>query len=137
MVVHFDPSAFVADPELIDELEKIATPVDGDMGCVLFSQGDSAVGLYLLRTGGAVLTMKAADDNTIFTVETGPGSLLGLPAVIGNQPYSLTAVAHQGAQVRFISRDAFTAMMEGHPELSLKILQVLAAEVRTARRALY
>jgi CRP-like cAMP-binding protein len=38
--------------------------------------------------------------------------------------------------VSFVSRDDFTALMQADPLLSLKILQVLAAEVRSARKAL-
>ena len=70
-------------------------------------------------------------------METGAGSLLGLPGLLGDQPYSMTARAHDGAQVNYISRAEFTAFMQSDPQLALKILQVLAAEVRTARRALY
>ena len=101
MHVEFDASAFVADPELIEELEKRSTPVDCETERVLFNQDDPAVGLYLLRKGSVVLSMKAEAELPIFSVETGAGSLLGLPAVIGNQPYSLTAMARKGSQVQF------------------------------------
>jgi CRP-like cAMP-binding protein len=66
-----------------------------------------------------------------------PGSILGLPALISDQPYSLTAIAGAGAQVRFVGRSEFFSLMQSNPLLSLKMLKVLAAEVRTARKALY
>jgi CRP-like cAMP-binding protein len=134
--VQFDPTAFVADPELVQELEKRATPVDCRAQRILFEQGDPVVGLYILHSGKATMSI-SADDQIVMETETGAGALLGLPGLIGNQPYSMTAVAHAGAQVFFISREEFTALMTANPQLSLKILQVLAAEVRTARRALY
>jgi CRP-like cAMP-binding protein len=134
--VQFDPSAFVADPELVQELEKKATPVDCPGQRVLFEQGEPAVGLYILHSGSVIMTI-TAEDHIIMQVEIGPGSLLGLPGLIGNQPYSMTAIAQPGSHVLFISRDEFTALMTANPQFSFKILQVLAAEVRTARRALY
>jgi CRP-like cAMP-binding protein len=134
--VQFDPTAFVADPELVQELEKRATPVDCASRRILFEQGEPSVGLYILHSGKATMSI-ATVNQTIMEVETGAGALLGLPGLIGNQPYSMTAIAQPGSQVFFISRDEFTALMTANPSLSLKILQVLAAEVRTARRALY
>jgi CRP-like cAMP-binding protein len=38
--------------------------------------------------------------------------------------------------VAFIPRDEFIALMQGEPMMALKILTVLAAEVRSARRAI-
>jgi len=48
----------------------------------------------------------------------------------------LTATARSGAQLSFVSRDDFTALMQSDPLLSLKVLEVLAAEVRSARQAI-
>jgi CRP-like cAMP-binding protein len=80
--------------------------------------------------------MKAKDTSIIFSIPALPGSLLGLPALISDRPYSLSAVAHTGARVSFVARADFFALMQADPLLSLKMLQVLAAEVRTARQAL-
>jgi len=64
------------------------------------------------------------------------GSLLGLPAIIGNEPYTLTAKARKGSDVRFVSRDDFEDLMRAEPSLTLNVLKVLATEVRAARKAL-
>jgi CRP-like cAMP-binding protein len=134
--VQFDSSAFVADPELIRVLETRSIPVECSTDRVLFSQDDSASGVYILHKGAVTLTMNAKDGRRIFSIQAIPGSLLGLPALISDQPYSLTAVANAGAQVGFVSRADFFALVQADPLLSLKMLQVLAAEVRTARQAL-
>ncbi len=137
MFVDLDPSAFLADPELIRALTARAKPVPCDADTVLFKQDDQPVGVYILHQGQASLSMKSQEGRSILSVQALPGSLIGLPGVIGNQPYSLTAAARTGAQVSFVSSADFFALMESDPQLSLKMLQVLAAEVRTARRALY
>ncbi len=134
--MQLDSSAFVADPELLNALERQGAPVDCTADRVLFRQGESASGLYILERGEATLQMDSAWGESILSMQTAAGSLLGLPALVGCQPYSLTAVARAGAQVSYIGRDEFTAFMQAKPQLAFKILQVLAAEVSAARRAI-
>ncbi len=137
MHMDFDPTAFVADPELIRALDARSTPVPCHTDRLLFRQDEPSVGVYILHEGEAALTMDSPTGQQLFSVRAAAGSLLGLPGLIGNQPYSLSAVACAGARVSFVSRAEFTALMQTDPLLSLKILRVLAAEVRTARRALF
>jgi CRP-like cAMP-binding protein len=136
LTVHLDPKAFLADPELMLALEGKSTPLICNSECVLFVQGDPPVGLYILRKGTASLTMNSEEGKTIVSVQADQGSLLGLPGLLANQPYSLTATAKPGAKVDFIPRDEFTALMRSEPQIALKILAVLAAEVRSARHAI-
>jgi len=135
--MHLDPTAFVADPELIRALDARSTPLRCDTDRLLFRQDEPSVGIYILHEGGATLTMNSPSGQQLFSVQVMAGSLLGLPGLIGNQPYSLSAVARAGARVSFVSRAEFTALMQADPLLSIKILRVLAAEVRTARKALF
>lgn len=131
-----DSSAFVADPELIRALQERSTPVSCESDRLLFRQDAPAKGVYILHQGAAKLTMYSHDGQNIFSVRAIPGSLLGLPAVISDLPYSLEAIALAGAQVSFVTRSDFFDIMHAQPTLSLMMLQVLAAEVRTARQAL-
>ena len=131
-----DSSAFVADPELLHALESRATPISSGGQRVLFRQGDPADGLYILIQGEATLSMSAEGGQSLMSVQATAGSLLGLPGLIGNQPYSLTAIGNSGAQFSYIGRSEFNALMQSNPQLALKILRVLAAEVRSARLAL-
>jgi CRP-like cAMP-binding protein len=134
--VNLDPSAFVADPELISGLEMQSTPVVCHEDRVLFRQGDSPVGLYILKSGAVTLTMSTLSGKELVSIQALPGSLLGLPGIIGDEPYALNAVAHAGAHLSFLTRDIFTGLMRSDPSLAFQVLQVLAAEVRSARSAL-
>jgi CRP-like cAMP-binding protein len=69
-------------------------------------------------------------------MQASAGSLLGLPGLISGEPYTLTATARNGACLSFVSRDDFTSLMQTNPLMALKMLEVLAAEVRSAREAL-
>ena len=131
-----DSSAFLADPELIDALEKRSTAISCGGDRVLFRQGDIPQGLYILDLGELTLTMTSPKGEQLISIQAPAGSLLGLPGLIGDEPYTLTAIARDGARLSFVTRDEITSFMQTSPHLSLKILQVLAAEVRSARRAL-
>ena len=65
----------------------------------------------------------------------GAGSIFGVPAVVTKQPYTLSATAYAGAEVKFIELSAFEELMQAQPSLFPLVLAVLAAEVRTARIA--
>ena len=128
-------TAFVADPELIVELEHRARPIDLGSNRVLFRQDDAPIGVFILTKGTATLTRRL-DADEVLTARVGAGSLLGVPAVIGAKPYSLTAKARKGAELSLLTGEYFVHLMHTDPALCFRVLQVLAAEVRFAREAL-
>jgi CRP-like cAMP-binding protein len=131
-----NPSAFVAEPDLIRSLSQRAFPVDCRVDHELFHQGDEPTGLFVLNSGGATMFLEDANGVPVAMVPMAPGALLGLPALIGDKPYSMTAVAKAGAEVGFITSNTFSALMLSDPLLSLMILRVMASEVRSARIAI-
>ena len=96
--------------------------------CVLAEQ--------LRKFGYTVLVMEAASGRAVMCLEAGPGSLLGLPAIISNKPSTLTAMARKDSMIRFVTRDDFEEVVRTDPALLLQVLHILATEVRTARQAL-
>ena len=103
-------SASTADVELASEIVKrskaFVTGADG----VLFNEGDPPTCLYFVRAGQVLLTMQSGDKE-VMRVRAGAGSLLGLPAIVGNQPYTLMAKAEQGAEVFRFASDTFYELM--------------------------
>jgi CRP-like cAMP-binding protein len=128
--------SFSADRRLVCALEKRSQPVDCDEGRTLFVQGETPKGVYILLHGEATLVMKSYAGQTIMCLQASSGSLLGLPGVIGKQPYALNAMARKGSEIRFVTREDFEHIIEEEPRLHVLVLQVLAAEVRSARHAL-
>ena len=131
-----DPSAFLANTELILALERRATAISCDEDRVLFNQGETPDGLYILHQGEATLTMTSPSGEVVLCMKPTVGSLLGLPGLVGNEPYSLTASATKGSAFGFVARADFEDLMQSDPTVPLKVLHVLAAEVRAARQAL-
>ena len=128
-------AAFVADPELLRELAKRATPIALGGDRILFRQGDVPRAVFLLNKGVVRLTTRS-DGDAVLSVLAATGSLLGVPAVVGAKPYSLTAEALVGAEISMLSCGDFVHLMHTDPTLSFRVLQVLAEEVRFARESL-
>jgi len=132
--MNLEPSAFIADPELIQALDKHSIEISCGAEQVLFRQGDAPVGLYILHKGEVFLSHTAPGTFEFSSIQVLPGSMLGLPGLVSNWPYTLTAIANAGAQLSFITRAHFDAILQHDSLLAIKVTQVLAAEVRAARQ---
>jgi CRP-like cAMP-binding protein len=127
-------SECTAEGDLALEIEQRSTRfTPGDHG-LLFTEGDSPDAIYYLKEGEALLSMHDKGDSILF-LRAVAGSILGLPAILGNGPYSLTANAIESAKVFKISAASFKEMIQQNPQLSIQVIRILAAEVRSARMA--
>ncbi len=135
--VQIDPAAFVADPKLIRVLTERSVLIPCDTDRVLFRQDEPAVGIFIVHKGGVTLSLMSQDGHSLFAAQARPLSILGLPGVISNLPYTLSATAAGAAEVSFVSSADLKSLMEADPAFSLKMLELLAAEVRSARKALF
>jgi CRP-like cAMP-binding protein len=125
-----------ADLDLIEVLKSRSLPIFCGQGRTLFNQGEDCSGLYILESGEAALVMNAPSGREVFCLNAGAGSLLGLPAVVGKEPYTMTAMVKKGATVRFVTRYDFEKLIEADPQLYPEVLELLAAQVHSARLAL-
>ena len=136
--MNFDSSSFVAEKELIEALEKRSSTVVCTEPRCLFTQGGAPTGLYILRKGSARLTMQSPTGGSLLSISLPPGSLLEAPGIfVGNEPYTLTANTRKDAELGLVTKEEdFNSLMLSDPSLTLEVLRVLAAEVRTARHAI-
>ncbi len=100
-----------------------STPVPCESDGVLFRQDEPSVGVFILHDGTVTLSMMSPDGHSLFAVQAKPGSILGLPGAISNQPYTLSATARAGAQVSFVSNADLTALMHSDPLCLSKCLK--------------
>jgi len=128
--------SFAADCKLIQALADRSQPISCGEGRVFFRQGEAPTGLYVLQSGEATLMRETASGRAVICLHAGPGSVLGLPGIVANEPYTLTAMARKGSEVRFVTRSDFEELLEAERSLNFKVLQVLAAEVRSARQVI-
>jgi len=131
----FSLSEILADGELGAEIEKWSVPSFVKEGEILFRQGDTPGYAFYVKTGAIALTMHVS-GGALWAVQATKGSMVGLPAIVGNEPYSMTAKATRDSQICKICRDDFHKLMQQNPRLCCNILQILAGEVHGARKAL-
>ena len=129
-------NSFAASRKLIEALLKRSRRVVFDNGYTLFRQGEIPTGVYIVCSGEASLVMRSESGRVLMNLQVAAGSVLGLPGVIANEAYTFSAIACPGADVRFVARSDFEELVRAEPALYPKVLEVLAAEVRSARKAL-
>jgi CRP-like cAMP-binding protein len=105
------------------------TPEDG----ILFRQGEQGDCIYFVKWGEVALMMLLG--NKEIRIRAGKGSLLGIPALLGNQPYTMTARAAWDAEIFMLSLDGFRDLMDTELQMEEVVLRILAGEVRAIRQA--
>jgi CRP-like cAMP-binding protein len=131
----FPLSKASAEAELVAAIEKWSVPILFRSGEILFKLGDPPDQTYFVEAGEVLLTLPVS-GGAEWTVRAGQGSILGLPAIMGNEPYSLTATASRDSQIYRLSRENFHQLMRENPRVCCNVLQILAGEVLAARSAL-
>ena len=129
-------NSFVADRTLTLALDRTSVPVPCLKEQTLFKQGEAPRGLYILKSGKATLVMNAENGVEVMHLTIGPGAILGIPAVVTKEPYTLSAKACLGSDIAFVELSDFEEMMQAKPSLFPLVLAILATEIRAARIAL-
>jgi CRP-like cAMP-binding protein len=129
-------SSFVADSILIEALDRRSVHLPCWNGLLLFTQGETPTGLFIIRKGSATLLMKGENGEEVLDFSVGPGAILGIPAVVAKEPYTLSAMANEHSEVGFVELATFEGLLQEQPCLFPMVLGVLSAEVRSARHAL-
>lgn len=99
-------------------------------GQLLFSEGDPCGGLYLISSGRVrIFKVSPGGREQVLAVESSGSSIAEIPVFDGG-PYPASASALELTEVLFISRKDFRSACLEHPELALKVLQVVGARLR-------
>ena len=119
-------SAVLADLELATST--ISLPAQAS----LFSQGEDARCLYLICAGYLKLTAGRSDDKQMIVRVAGPGSMLGLYAVLSHGVYEVSAESLTTAQLRPVERERFLSFLRSHKEAQMRAVQCICQEYRFA-----
>lgn len=98
----------------------------------LFTQGEEAHCLYLICSGYLKLTTGHAGERQMIVRVAGPGSVLGLYAVLTHGLYEVSAESLTTAQLRPIERDRFLSFLRSHKEAQMRAVQCVCQEYRFA-----
>lgn len=116
----------------LEAFEKIKFTAAYPAGAVLFVEGQSPRGIYMLCKGRVKLSTTSSDGKTLILKITHPGEVLGLHATVSGTPYEITAETGQPCQLNFIKREDFLKFLQTHGDACLKAAQHLSRDCQSA-----
>jgi len=117
---------------VLADLELATSTVSLPAQASLFTQGDDARCLYLICGGYLKLTAGRQEDKQMIVRIAGPGSMLGLYAVLSHGLYEVSAESLTSAQLRPVERDRFLSFLRSHKEAQMRAVQCICQEYRFA-----
>jgi CRP-like cAMP-binding protein len=120
----------------LNALSKLAVSHSFNAGEFIFWEGDVPAHFFVV-TSGRVKVLKHSSLGKEFVVAFfGPGDVFGEVAVFEERPYPASAQAISDTEVLGIGRDRFVAFLSGHPEVALRIINMLGGRLRDAQNRL-
>jgi CRP-like cAMP-binding protein len=96
----------------------------------LFHKGDEGRQLFVIVNGKLkALTTSVDGDDVVFSI-MGPGEVFGEVALLGATLRTATVSAIEKCELLVIDRRDFMAFLNSNPDISAKLLQVLAARLK-------
>ena len=97
---------------------------------VLFLAGDPGDGCYRIEDGLLKVTMVSRSGTERILAFLGPGAIVGELSMIDGRTRSASVVAVRDAALSFLSRAAFEAFAQKHPEVYKTLVTLLASRLR-------
>ena len=101
-------------------------------GSVVFVEGQSPRGVFILCQGRAKLITTNADGKSLILKIAQPGEILGLHSAVAGLPHEVTVETLQPCQLAFIGRDDFIRFLSECGDFCLKVALHLAHDCQSA-----
>ncbi len=120
----------------LKRLEEISFVTSYPHGAVLFVEGQTPRGVYMICRGQAKLSVVSTDGRTLILKIAGPGEVLGLSACVMEKPYEATVETLSPCQVNFIRREDFLRFIREDSEACLRAATQISKQYNNACREL-
>jgi len=136
--VAIDPAALLSNhflfrglgPEVHDRLRSFAKIKTFRRGATIFSKGDPGTSLFAVCDGIARVTaLSARGKNAVFNLIR-QGEIFGEIALIDGKSRTADAAAFTNCTLMVIDRRDFLPLLRSHPEVAIRLLDVLCARLR-------
>jgi len=114
------------EPELLKSFENLKYASAFPKGAVLFVEGQTPRGVFMLCTGKVKLTTCSVDGKALISRIAEGGEVLGLSATVSGRPYMATAETLSPCQVNFIRREDFLRFLKENGTASLRVSEHLS-----------
>lgn len=119
-------------PAAARQLAAITSPSSYPKEAMLFIEGQTPRGVFILCNGRVKLSTTSVDGKTLIVRIAEAGEVLGLPATVTEKPYELTAEVIEPTQANFIPRQDFLNFLREHGEVGLRVAQQLGETYHSA-----
>jgi CRP/FNR family transcriptional regulator, cyclic AMP receptor protein len=106
-------------------------------GALLFVEGQSPRGVYVLCSGKVKLSTTSKEGKVLILKQADPGEVLGLSAAISGSNYEMTAETTTPCQVNFVSRQDLMGLLQNQGEVGVHAAQALSREFQGAYRDIH
>lgn len=117
---------------VLADLELATSTISLPPQAPLFQQGEEARCLYIICSGYLKLTAGSPNEREMIVRVAGPGSMLGLYAVLSHASYEVSAESLTPAQLRPVERERFLSFLRAHKEAQMRAVQCICQEYRLA-----
>ena len=106
-------------------------------GAILFVEGQSPRGMFVLCSGKVNLSTASREGKILILKTAEAGEVLGLSAAISGAGYESTAETATPCQLNYIDRKHFLEVMQTHTEVGMHTAQCLSRDYRSAYRDIH
>ena len=106
-------------------------------GALLFVEGQSPRGVYLLCSGKVKLSATSKEGKVLILKQAEAGEVLGLSAAVSGTNYEMTAETSTPCQVNFIGRQDLMGLLQRESEVGVHAAQSLSREFQSAYRDMH
>jgi len=117
-----------------DIVENEALTTSYPTGAVLFAEGQSPRGVFLIRRGRVKLSICGSDGRTLILRIVEAGSPLGVAAVVSGRQYEATAETQEPCEISFLRHTDLLRLMRLHGELALWVTQHISRDYASTCR---
>jgi CRP/FNR family cyclic AMP-dependent transcriptional regulator len=119
-------------PESLEAFNQIKHGAVFPEGAVIFVEGQTPRGIFMLCQGQAKLSTTSRDGKTLILRIARAGEVLGLDAVVTSKPYEMTAETMQPCQLNFVNREDFLRFLRKHSDACLHAAQHVSRDCQDA-----
>jgi CRP/FNR family cyclic AMP-dependent transcriptional regulator len=118
--------------ELITKFESLKYATVFPKGAVLFVEGQSPRGVFMICAGRVKLTTCSSDGKALITRIAEGGEVLGLGSTVSGKPYMVTAETLSPCQINFIKREDFLRFLKENGGACLRVAEHLSNNYHSA-----
>lgn len=118
--------------EALQAFDAIKTVQIQPKNTLLFSEGRTSKGIFVLCDGRAKLSICSENGKRLMLRIAGPGEVLGLGATMAATPYEVTAELLDASQVVYIKRKDLLKFLRDHREACMMVVQMLSQDLHAA-----